>query len=439
MSRSLLIAALLLAPSLASAQRRAEPAATPIAITGVTAHVGDGATVIENATIVVRGERIVSVTGGGAAPSGATVIDGAGLWATPGLVSTMTAIGLGEVELEDSTMDVGHEEDADDIRAAFSAADGYNPLSTLIPVARMGGITSVVSVPEGGLVPGTGCWADLRGRTPADAIRAPLLSLHVSFNDGGIGAEHGARPAALLRLRELFDEARLYARSRAGFDRGAFPDTDVSRSDLERVGAMLGGDLRLVVKASRADDILRIVQLADDYDVEVVIVGAEEGWVVASELAAARVPVIVRSLTDLPGTFSTLRARYDNAALLEAAGVNVVLMTPGAWDIHNLRQEAGNAVANGMPWEAALAAITSRAAAVFGQDDYGTLAAGKLASVVLWSGDPFETTTVARRVIVRGEDLPLRSRMTELFERYRDLSTVERGWRGLSTEPAAAE
>lgn len=435
MRASLILAALFVLPSMAHGQRR--PVAAPVtrtAITGVTAHVGDGTTVMENATLVIAGERIVSITAGGAAPSGATVIDGAGLWATPGLISTMTSIGLGEVELEGSTMDTGHETEPDDIRAAFSASDGYNPLSILIPVARMGGITSVVSVPEGGLLPGTGCWADLMGRTPAEAIRTPLLSLHISFNDGGITAEHGARPAALLRLRELFDEARLYGRSRAGFDRGAFPDTDVSRSDLERVGAMLAGDLRPVIRVSRADDILRILELAQAYGFSPILVGAEEGWVVAAELAAARVPVIVRSLLDLPSTFSTLRSRYDNAAILERAGVNVLLMTPGAWDVRNLRQEAGNAVANGMPWEAALAAITSRAAAAFGADDYGTLAAGKMASVALWSGDPFETTSVARRVWVRGTDMPLRSRMTALFERYRDLDTVERGWSSLPTE-----
>lgn len=430
--------ALLLAlalPSGAVAQRRTEPAAPTIAITHVTAHVGDGHTSLEDATIVMRGERIVSIAAAGAAPSGATVVDGTGLVATPGLVATMTAIGLAEIELESSTMDVGHESEPDDIRAAFSTSDGYNPLSVLLPVARVGGVTSVVSVPEGGLVPGTSCWADLSGRTPAEAIRVPLLGYHVSLNGEGIGAEHGARPAAMLRLRELFDEARLYGRSRAAFDRGDFPDTDVSRSDLERTAAMLGGDLRLVVKASRADDILRVIELADAYDVEVVIVGAEEGWVVAAEIAAARVPVIVRSLVDLPTTFSTLRSRYDNAALLEAAGVNVSLMTPGAWDVHNLRQEAGNAVRAGMPWEAALAAITSRPAAAFGQTDYGTLAAGRFASVALWSGDPFETTTVLRRAYVRGTEASLRTRMTELLERYRHLDGVDRGFRSLPTEP----
>ena len=433
MSRALV--SLLLAwlvPMAASAQD------TVTAITHLTAHVGDGRTTVSDATVVMRGERLVSVTAGGAAPAGATVVDGTGLVATPGLVATMTPVGVVEIELEASTMDAAPEGEADAIRAAFSTRDGYNPLSVLLPVARAAGVTSVVSVPQGGLVPGTSCWADLFGRTITEAVRVPLLGYHVSLDDEGFGAEHGARPAAFLRIRTLFDEARLYARSRAGYDRGAFPDSAVSRADLERTAAMLDGDLRLVVRVSRADDILRVLELAEAYDVDVVLAGVEEGWVVAGEIAAARVPVIVRAMVDLPTTFSTLRSRYDNAALLEAAGVNVSLMTPGAWNLNILRQEAGNAVRAGMPWQAALAAVTSRPAAAFGQTDYGTLAAGKLASVVLWSGDPFETTTVARRVFVRGHELPLRTRMTELFERYRDVEAIEHGLPGLPSAPAEA-
>jgi imidazolonepropionase-like amidohydrolase len=436
MSRLLVLLALLL-PSSALAQARgaAEPTT---AITHLTAHVGDGSTTVSDATVVLRGDRIVSVTAGGAAPSGATVIDGTGLVATPGLVATMTPVGVVEIELESSTMDAAPEGEADAIRAAFATRDGYNPLSVLLPVARAAGVTSVVSVPQGGLVPGTSCWADLFGRTITEAVRVPLLGYHVSLDDEGFGAEHGARPAAFLRIRTLFDEARLYDRSRSGYDRGAFPDTDVSRADLERTAAMLDGELRLVVRVSRADDILRVLELAEAYDVEVVLAGVEEGWVVAREIAAARVPVIVRALADLPTSFSTLRSRYDNAALLEAAGVNVSLMTPGAWNLNVLRQEAGNAVRAGMPWQAALAAVTSRPAAAFGQDDYGTLAAGKLGSVVLWSGDPFETSTVARRVFVRGHELPLRTRMTELFERYRHVDAIEHGLPGLPTEASEA-
>jgi imidazolonepropionase-like amidohydrolase len=156
---------------------------------------------------------------------------------------------------------------------------------------------------------------------------------------------------------------------------------------------------------------------------------------VASRIAAAHVPVIVEPMTNLPTRFSTLHTRYENAAILSQAGVQIVLMAPGAWDVRNLRQEAGNAVAYGMDRGLALAAITSAPAAVFGMDaDYGTVAPGRLANLVVWSGDPFEMTSVARRVFVRGREMPLRSRQTMLLERYRSLGVVARGYRGI---PAA--
>ncbi|WP_236605525.1 amidohydrolase family protein [Sandaracinus amylolyticus] len=416
-----------------SAQRRPTTTEPPIVITGATVRPGNGPP-IENATVIVRGDRLEAVGAGLAAPAGATVIDATGAVITPGLVATMTALGLEEIELERASRDTGPEgDDADAIRAAFSAADGYNPLSTLIPVARLGGITSVTSVPEGGLVPGTSAWADLLGASPTvgtDAVLTPVLALHVSLNDEGIDAAGGARSSAITRLRELLDDARLYARQRTAFDRGDFRDTDVSRLDLERVGEALAGRIPVVIKVSRAVDIVRTIALGREYGLRIVLAGVEEGWMVAPQIAAANVPVIVQAMTNLPERFSRLHARYDNAALLARAGVRVMLMSPGAWDARNLRQEAGNAVAWGMDPDAALAAITSLPAEVFGMRDHGVIAAGRRANLVVWSGDPFETTSAPTHVIVAGRDLPLRSRQTLLLERYRSLDSVPRGWTG---------
>ena len=428
----LLSVSLLIASPLQAQRARTAAPETLIAITGGTLRPGDGAA-IENATIVIRGERIVSVGAGAAAPAGATLIDATGMIITPGLIAPMTAIGLAEIELEDSTMDTAPEgDDADAIRAAFTAADGYNPLSTLIPVARLGGVTTAISTPEGGLVPGTSSWVDLAGRDPSSSVREAQLALHISLTDSGISAGGGARGTAIGRLRALFDDARLYARSRAGYDRGQFRDTDVSRQDLDRVGLALAGRIPTVIRVSRAADILRVLELGREYGLRLVISDAEEGWMVADRIAAASVPVIVQALVNAPSTFSSLHSRYDNAALLSRAGVRVVLMSPGAWDVRNLRQEAGNAVRWGMDPDAALAAITSVPAQVFGMDaDYGTVAPGKVASLVVWSGDPFELTTSPMHVLVRGRDMPLRSRQTLLFERYRDLSTVRRGFRSI--------
>ncbi len=413
-------------------------AADTFSIVGVrvmTGALGDGA-VLEESTVVVAGDRVSRIVPGRAPGSSGAILEGRGLVLTPGFIALETHLGLAEIELEESTRDTGHEEEPDAIRAAFTAADGYNPLSTLIPVARLGGVVAALSTPDGGLVSGTSSFVDLAGRDRS-VIRDDVGALHVDLTAGGVGAAHGARPAALQRLRELFDDARLFARQRAAFDRAQMRETGVSRPDLERVVLALDGTIPVFVRVSRAADILGVLSLAEDYDLDLVLVGVEEGWMVADAIVAAEVPVIVHPLGNLPSHFGALHTRYDNAALLAAAGVRVAIYEPGAWDVRNLRQEAGNAVAWGMPPDAALAAITSVPADLAGQGaDYGIIAPGSVASMVLWSGDPFETSTRPVRVWVRGRSLPLRSRQTELFERYRDLGAVRRGGRELSA-PAA--
>jgi imidazolonepropionase-like amidohydrolase len=405
----------------------------------LTGELGAGA-VIERATVHVSGERITRLEAQASPVTVSTgVIDGTGLVLTPGFVALGTHLGLAEIDLESSTRDTGHEEDADPIRAAFTAADGYNPLSTLIPVARLGGVVAALSTPDGGLVSGTSSFVDLAGRDRG-VVRDAEAALHIDLEQGGVSAAHGARPAAIQRLRELFDDARLFARQRAAFDRAAMRETGVSRLDLERVVLALEGELPVFVRVARAADILGVLALADEYDLDLVLLGAEEGWMVADALARDDVPVIVQPLADLPDTFSSLHTRYDNAALLASAGVSVAIYEPGAWDVRNLRQEAGNAVAWGMPADAALAAITRVPAELAGQGaDYGVVAPGRLASMVLWNGDPFETTTLPVHVYVRGRELPLRSRQTDLFERYRDLDQVRRGARGLPVRAASAD
>jgi len=228
----------------------------------------------------------------------------------------------------------------------------------------------------------------------------------------------------MLRLRELLDDVRQYARRRPEFERNQMRKVAASRLDLEALIPVVEGKLPLVVEAHRASDLQALLRFAREQKIRLVVSGAQEGWMVAAELAAARVPVIVSALPDLPRTFETLGSRLENAALLAKAGVRVAI-SPREGDgpfSRTLRLEAGNAVAHGLPWEAALAAITRVPAEIFEVDGtLGTLAAGHAADLVVWSGDPFEPLTRPRHVILRGQDLPLRSRQTELRDRYRDL------------------
>jgi imidazolonepropionase-like amidohydrolase len=174
-----------------------------------------------------------------------------------------------------------------------------------------------------------------------------------------------------------------------------------------------------VFDVNGAADILEVLRFAAQYSLKPVISGGAEAWLVADRLAEAGVPVVLDPLGNLPASFDQIGARLDNAALLHAAGVTIAFGGAGAHNARKLRQAAGNAVANGLPYEAALAALTVNPAMIFELDPlYGTLEEGSHGDLVVWSGDPLEVTSVAEQVLIEGKPIPMVSRQTLLRDRY---------------------
>ncbi len=394
-------------------------------IEGARIHTGDGRR-IDEGKVLIRGEAIVAVGRDAEVrvPEGARRIDGRGAWVTPGLVDSEAVTGLIEVPLESSTVETHLDERYDAVRAAFSVLDGLNPRSSVIPVTRIEGVTASVLVPHGGLVSGRGAVVQLAGDSVDEMlVRAPA-AVWASLAGPGRLASYGARGGAMLRLRELIDDVRQYSRRRQDFERNQMRKVAASRLDLEALLPLVEGKLPLVVHAHRASDIQAALRLAREEKLRLVLAGCEEGWLVAGEIAAAKVPVVINPLANLPRAFEALAARLDNAVLLSRVGVKLAL-SPGATDDHmsrTLRFHAGNAVASGLPWEDALAAITRNPAEIFGVGErLGTVSPAKSADLVVWSGDPFEPLTRPRHVFIRGREIPLVSRQTKLRDRYRDL------------------
>lgn len=400
-----------------------------IAITGATVHTVSGP-VIENGTVVVSDGRIVAVGAGIEVPAGARRIDGRGKVLTPGLVESKTNLGLAEVGLAPGTQDFMMVAD-DNIAAAFNVLDGINPNSVVLAEARRGGVLTAISQPgiagisaPGGpvhLVSGQGVLIDLYGEdVGAMVVRSPAAMFAV-LGEGSQEAGGGSRAGATLRLRELLHDVLVYDRSRADYERGALRQLSADRSDLEAMVPVVRGELPLVVTAHRASDILAALRIAEEYQLDMVIAGAAEGWMVADELARAGVPVVAKVLANLPATFERLGARYDNVAIMRERGVKVAITSEDTHNARNLRQEAGNAVTYGMPWAEALRAVTLSPAEIWGvADRYGSIEAGKAANLVLWDGDPLEIMTLVDRVIIQGHDVPPTSRQTELRDRYMD-------------------
>lgn len=399
-------------------------AAQTVALTGATVHPVSSPP-IENATVLVRDGRIVAVGSDVEIPAGAERLDARGTVVTPGLIDTGSTLGLTEVGAVDDTRDYALGV-ADPIRAAFDVMDGINPNSSLIPVNRLLGVTTALTSPAGGLIAGRAAMIDLAGGSVGEMAVRPRAAMLASFDadDGG-----GARGGVSLRLREVLDDARFWRDNRAAFDRGAARALAASRLDLEALQPVLAGDMPFVVTVDRASDIVAVLRIAADYDLDLVIRSGAEAWMVADELAAADVPVILRPLTNAPSSFARLGARFDNAVLLRAAGVPVMLTSFETHRAGDLVWQAGNAVRAGLDWADALRSVTLTPATVFGVGgDYGSLEAGKVANLVVWSGDPFELSSRALHVMIRGEFVPGTSRQRELFERYREL--------GAETPPA---
>ncbi|HSR43463.1 MAG TPA: amidohydrolase family protein, partial [Longimicrobiales bacterium] len=390
------------------------PAQT-VAVTGGTVHTVEGPT-LEGATVLVRDGVVQAVGADVRIPADAERIDAAGGVVTPGLIDASTRLGLVEVGAVGETRDYAM--GGDPVTAAFDVRDGINPRSTLVEVNRLGGVTTVVTRPAGGLVSGQAAVIDLVGSSVGEMMVRPRAAMAAAYG----GDDDGSRGEVSLRLRELFDDARFWAENRDAWQRGSSRPLSHSRLDLEALQPVLAGQMPLVVEVNRASDIEAVLRLADEYGLDLVVEGGAEAWIVADALAEADVPVILKPLTNLPAGFDRLGARFDNAALLREAGVRVVISTFDAHNVRNLPREAGNAVRFGMSWDDALRAVTLEPARVLGIDDrYGSLAAGKVANLVVWSGDPFELSTRPDVVMIRGRVVPEDSRQRRLLERYRTL------------------
>jgi imidazolonepropionase-like amidohydrolase len=405
----------------AHAQAADTLAPNTLAIVGGRVHIEPG-TVLEGATIVVRDGRVRAIGPNVPVPAGARRIDATGKVVTAGLIDPSTRLGLVEVDLEESTTDGSFgPEDADVVHAAYRAVDGYNPRSVAIPVSRAGGVTSVVTAPEGGLVAGMGAWAQLVDDTAGEAILGPAVAMYASLGEAAAAAAGGSRAMAVERLRELLSDAAEYARRRAAYERNQTRTFAAERLDLIALGPVVEGRIPLVIRAHRSSDIRAALRLARELGLRLVIEGGTEAWMVAAELAAARVGVILDPTANLPSSFDRVYVRDDAASVLAAAGVDVALSSLGsASNVRMLRQLAGIAVAQGLSPDAALAAITTVPARLFGLDR-GRIRAGAVADLVVWSGDPFELSTRAEHVIIGGKEQSTRTRQSLLLDRYRKL------------------
>ena len=408
---------------LALAALPAAAAAQTVAITGGKVVTAGPAGTIDGGTVVIRDGKIAAVGKNVTVPAGARRIDATGKIVTPGLMDSLSRLGLVEVNAVEGTVDAETEDDR--ITAAFNVADAINPRSMLFPVNRIEGLTRAVVAPQAGtsLIAGQGVVIHLGG--PGDFLVKSPIAMFAILGEGGARFGGGSRAGSLLRLREALQDARDFNENRQSFERGERRNYAISRLDLEALQPVIRGELPLVLAVNRASDIQTVLRIAKEEKLKIILAGAGEAWEVAEDIAAAKVPVLISPIDNLPGSFETAGITLENAARLHKAGVTFAFMTGDAHNSRNIRQHAGISVAYGLPWDAAFAAVTSVPAKVWGLSDYGTLEPGKDADVVVWDGDPLEVTSFPEAVFIRGVEIPMESRHLELRDRYKDVGGTQ--------------
>ncbi|QUL37167.1 amidohydrolase family protein [Erythrobacter sp. JK5] len=408
-------------------------AAQNVVINNATLVTGDGSEPVEGGQVIVlNGEVIHAGTPRTSlAPPDTAVIDAEGAYVTPGIFATVTTLGI---------WDVGAVSESNDTRAggspfsaALDTAPIVNPNSQHILVHRAAGITraATATLPSGSIFAGQGAIIDLDS-DGQPVMRARAFQM-VDLGEGGGQIAGGSRASTYALFRAALREAQALVGASGTPQTTEIVKGDevmLSRFDAEALVPVVRGEQKLYVAVERAADIRSVLRLKREFPrLDLVLVGASEGWTVATEIAASGVPVIADGLDDLPSGFDQLASTQSNIGRMVKAGVRVAINAASMEDPRRLSQVAGNLVAltrvpgaDGLSWGQAFAAITSVPAAISGLGGRaGVLANGALGDVVIWDGDPLEVGSVPTQVFIGGVEQPLGNHQSRLKERYRDL------------------
>ncbi|WP_300379088.1 amidohydrolase family protein [Henriciella sp.] len=400
-------------------------AAQDLMIRNARIFTGEDRAVIENGAVLVRDGIIKQVGAEVIPPEGVTSLDAGGALLTYGFMNGATQLGLVEMgssgAATDTGMDKGH------LGAAFDISYAINPNSTLIPLARADGLTMAAIVPgQSDQPPFTGMPALLQLDGSGDSTARRKVAVSVTI--GGASAEEsgGSRAAQWMQLRRALNEAAEEKEERPGRE----AQESCAAYGHQALRQVLAREIPLVIATRRESDIRNAVRLAGDYELRLILVGADEAWRAATEIAGRDVGVVLNPLINLPESFDSIGARNQAVHLLAKAGVSVAFMRSGIHASYNaglgIREAAGTAVAYGMPWDEALRALTVYPARMWGVGDtHGLIAPGYSADLVLWEGDPLEPSSRAKHVWIAGDEMELTTRQDLLTERYAEQNGLQ--------------
>ena len=387
--------------------------AASLLITNGTVFIGDDAP-SSQLDILIEDGLIEAVASDLNAADADQVIDAAGRPVTPALFAGITAAGLSEIGMVYEAVDSRLNELYTGLmHPEFDVRKAYNPLSSVVPVTRIEGYGYTLLAAAFGDRTISGQGSLVRFDSGFDSFEGKT-TIFVNVDGYSGNKIGGSRAAHWMLLETAFSSLTAKQGNGLWLTHNEHPlinqDGRATLKDARENGIF-------VFRANRASDILQVLTFSRKHQLNAIISGGQEAWIVREALAESGTPVVINALDNLPGSFDGLGARLDNAALLHRAGVALLFTSGETHNARKLRQVAGNAVANGLPYEVAIAAMTSRPAEIFGGKPR-MIAPGLRADVVIWSDDPLNVTSAADQVIIGGKLDPMTSRQTELLKRY---------------------
>ncbi|MFL2720037.1 MAG: amidohydrolase family protein [Gammaproteobacteria bacterium] len=347
------------------------------------------------------------------------IIDASGKIVTPGLIATDTNIGIVEI----GALSVTRDDSSEIYKIGFSIYDAYNPNSTLIPWNRSNGITSALTIPQNTSSPigGLGSFFVLDGELNITGKKDMVMTGSVGGDSNHSRSEMYAVIDDLLSFAKSINQKDLSTDTNISelIDSSTIAEfMELHPRDVIALYKLVNNNLPLVMKAHRASDLLKLVEIKKKYNLNLIIMGAQEANLVKDTIAKNKIPLIINPINNIPGSFDELASNIKMAGMLEKANIELMFTAPRSHNFHLIRQGAGVAVANGMSYETAIKGLSSTPAKVFGLEKRGEIKSGNFADIIIWDADPLEPSSMPEYVFINGKSIDLTTRSSRLRDRY---------------------
>ena len=347
------------------------------------------------------------------------VIDASGKIVTPGFIATDTQLGIVEI----GALSVTRDDSSKMYKIGFSIFNAFNPNSTLIPWNRSNGITSALTLPNNTSSPigGLGSYFVLDSKLDVTGTSDMVMIGEFGGSSSKSRAEQFSMIEDLLILASSLTKSDINSDLELSdlIDEWSISDAmNLHPRDMRALYQLVNNNLPLIIKSHRASDLLKLIELKEKYNLNIIIMGAQEASLVSDELAEHNIPLIFDPMNNIPESFDELASNIQMASKLEEAGIEMMFTVSRSHNYHLIRQGAGVAVANGLSYGAAIRALSSTPAKVFGIKDRGTIESGKIADLIIWEADPLEPSSMPEYIFINGENIDLTTRSSRLRDRY---------------------